>query len=126
MHGKQDSVTNYHDSVDFIDRTSSKRKLLHLFENGYHELQHDEECDEMLRIGNKWFAELPTTPLGHVNLERRLRRRRGKMPWKWILLAVIYLVAVVRLARAAPRGARPSFVNLLLGPILYLLSDKKK
>jgi acylglycerol lipase len=41
VHGKNDSVTNYHDSVDFIDKTNSRVKLLHLFENGYHELQHD-------------------------------------------------------------------------------------
>jgi acylglycerol lipase len=37
VHGKNDSVTNYHDSVDFIDKTNSRVKLLHLFENGYHD-----------------------------------------------------------------------------------------
>ena len=121
VHGKHDSVTNYHDSVNFIDRTASKRKLLHLFENGYHELQHDEECDEMLRVGNKWFSELIATPLGHLNLERRRHHRRHKFPWKWFVLIVLYLLAVIKLAKKSP--AKKSLPRPLLAPILVLFKS---
>lgn len=48
FHGKHDSVTNYHDSERFVYGNVRAYKKLHLFETGYHELQHDQEKDEML------------------------------------------------------------------------------
>lgn len=38
LHGKQDAVTNYHDSVYFFENCSSQEKSLKLFEHGFHEL----------------------------------------------------------------------------------------
>lgn len=122
VHGKQDSVTNYHDSVHFIEKVGSKVKLLHLFENGYHELQHDEECDEMLRIANKWFGELSTSQLGLINLQRRRNPRRHKLPWGWIILVILYLLAVIKLSRKMqPMGLK----QYLLAPFLYVLNRSK-
>lgn len=54
LHGKLDSVTNYHDSIYFYEKCGSAEKGLKLFENGYHELQHDEECEELKSIVLDW------------------------------------------------------------------------
>lgn len=124
FHGKHDSVTNYHDSVNFIDQAVSKHKKLHLFDNGYHELQHDEECDEMLRIASCWLPEIPTSPLGALNLQRRRPRKGAKLPWKWIVLAVVlYLIAAIRIVRTSS-SAKRSFLQALLGPVVRLLGIK--
>ena len=41
FHGKLDTVTNPEDSRDFIYKKVKPFKELHLFSEGYHELQHD-------------------------------------------------------------------------------------
>lgn len=41
FHGKKDSVISYKYSKEFIERKLGKYRKLHLFERGYHELQHD-------------------------------------------------------------------------------------
>ena len=48
FHGKQDQLTNYENSRKFIYSKVRPYKECYIFENGYHELQHDEEKDEML------------------------------------------------------------------------------
>jgi acylglycerol lipase len=45
FHGKKDSLINYEASKLFVERKVSQFKRLHLFDEGYHELQHDEEKD---------------------------------------------------------------------------------
>lgn len=55
IHGKLDSVTNYHDSIYFFEKCSSIEKGLKLFDNGYHELQHDEEYEELKSIVDDWI-----------------------------------------------------------------------
>lgn len=42
FHGKKDSVVDYEGSKKFVDSKKGPLKQLHLFDNGYHELQHDE------------------------------------------------------------------------------------
>jgi hypothetical protein len=72
----------------------------------------------MLRIGNKWLAELDTTPLVHLNLQKRRHKRGAKLPWRWIILVALYLIAVVKIAR---KSAKPSNIwNILTGPLLWL------
>jgi esterase/lipase len=39
----------------------SLHKKLHLFENGYHELQHDEEKDELLERAFQFLNEIPNS-----------------------------------------------------------------
>lgn len=120
FHGKQDSVTNYHDSVHFIDKLGCRLKMIHLFENGYHELQHDEECDEMLRIGSKWLAQLPKTALGAINLQRRRYKPQVRIPWRLIILAVVYLLIAIRMSRKSQTAM--SLLQVLAGPISSILA----
>ena len=48
FHGKKDTVVDYQGSYDFVFKKLAPFKKLHLYENGYHELQHDEEKGDML------------------------------------------------------------------------------
>ena len=41
FHGKNDSVANYKSSMEFFEKVGSLKKNLKIFDNGYHELQHD-------------------------------------------------------------------------------------
>ena len=41
FHGKKDTVVGYQGSYNFVFNKLAPYKKLHLFENGYHELQHD-------------------------------------------------------------------------------------
>lgn len=69
FHGKKDSVISYKYSKEFIERKLGQFRKLHLFERGYHELQHDEERDEMLDAGLKFLESLPgelVKPLGNI------------------------------------------------------------
>ena len=45
FHGKMDSVCHYKYSKMFVEAKISQYRKLHLFEKGYHELQHDLEKD---------------------------------------------------------------------------------
>ena len=48
FHGKKDTVISYKYSKAFIEKRINQYRKLYLFDRGYHELQHDEEKDEML------------------------------------------------------------------------------
>ncbi|CAD8171470.1 unnamed protein product [Paramecium octaurelia] len=56
LHGKQDAVSSYHESVRFYEKCGSQDKSIKLFENGYHELQHDFEFIEMKQIIIEWCS----------------------------------------------------------------------
>ncbi|CAD8176051.1 unnamed protein product [Paramecium pentaurelia] len=56
LHGKQDAVSSYHESVRFYEKCGSQDKSIKLFENGYHELQHDFEFVEMKQIIIDWCS----------------------------------------------------------------------
>ncbi|CAK83537.1 unnamed protein product (macronuclear) [Paramecium tetraurelia] len=56
LHGKQDAVSSYHESVRFYEKCGSQDKSIKLFENGYHELQHDFEFIEMKQIIIDWCS----------------------------------------------------------------------
>jgi alpha-beta hydrolase superfamily lysophospholipase len=43
LHGLKDQITPIKDSIQIISNISSKHKKLVKFEDGYHELHHDEE-----------------------------------------------------------------------------------
>lgn len=45
FHGKKDSLISYKHSKAFVELKLGEYRKLHLFERGYHELQHDEEKD---------------------------------------------------------------------------------
>lgn len=59
FHGKKDSVLSYKYSKNFVEKQITPYRKLFLFERGYHELQHDEEKDEMLDNALKFVTELP-------------------------------------------------------------------
>jgi alpha-beta hydrolase superfamily lysophospholipase len=42
FHGKQDAICSFKESKKFVENKITPYRRLHLFENGYHELQHDE------------------------------------------------------------------------------------
>jgi len=59
FHGKQDLICSYKNSKEFVEKRLSEYRKLYLFERGYHELQHDEERDEMLEEGLRFLESLP-------------------------------------------------------------------
>ena len=50
FHGKLDTVTDPELSRKFVYNKVKISKKYHLFPNGFHELQHDEEKDELLQL----------------------------------------------------------------------------
>lgn len=61
FHGKKDSVLSFEYSKIFMEQKISPYRKLHLFEKGYHELQHDEEKEEMLTMALNFVDSLPAT-----------------------------------------------------------------
>jgi alpha-beta hydrolase superfamily lysophospholipase len=55
FHGKKDSVVDFEDSKKFVYNKLAPYKQLHLFDEGYHEMQHDEEKDELLERGLRFL-----------------------------------------------------------------------
>lgn len=55
LHGKLDSVTNYKESIQFYEKCSSIEKHLKIFDNGMHEILHDEELEEFKKIVHDWI-----------------------------------------------------------------------
>lgn len=54
-------------NILFTIKLISKDKTLKLFENGYHEMQHDEECDELVETVKEWISKRAdrAKPLGN-------------------------------------------------------------
>ena len=61
FHGEMDNICSYKESKKFVERKITPYRRLHLFKKGYHELQHDEEKDELLEKSIKFFESLPET-----------------------------------------------------------------
>lgn len=68
FHGKQDTVSNPAASQAFFDACGSGDKSLKLFPDGYHELQHDLEYEEMKGMLQEWIAQKlkRSEPLGII------------------------------------------------------------
>lgn len=100
FHGKKDSVTNYEDSKTFIYTKLTAYKQIHLFENGYHEMQHDEERDEILTRGLQFINSLPESlcrSLGTVAVKPfETRKKSSPMKSYLIIAAVVALVALYK------------------------------
>ncbi|KRX08668.1 hypothetical protein PPERSA_07480 [Pseudocohnilembus persalinus] len=60
VHGKLDMVTSHFDSIQFFNKCSSQdqHKELILFDDGYHELQHDQECQELKERVLQWMNKI--------------------------------------------------------------------
>ncbi|MGC8739007.1 MAG: lysophospholipase [Candidatus Hydrogenedens sp.] len=57
IHGKKDRVVPYLGSVALYEGISSTDKVIHLFEEGYHEIWNDYEKDEMIAKVYGWVME---------------------------------------------------------------------
>lgn len=96
FHGKHDSVTSYHNSEKFVYNAVRPYKKLHLFETGYHELQHDQEKDDLLELGSKFLAELPESmvkPFGKLNVQNiDTRRKKSNFLMKFVTVVCVILI----------------------------------
>jgi len=64
-----DNICSYKESKKFVERRIKPYRRLHLFKKGYHELQHDEEKDELLEKALQFLESLPETmkkPFGKI------------------------------------------------------------
>lgn len=57
---------SYEYSKVFMEQKISPYRKLHLFQRGYHELQHDEEKEEMLTTALNFIDNLPATMIREV------------------------------------------------------------
>ena len=101
FHGKLDSICSYKESKKFIECKMGEHRKLHLFEYGYHELQHDEEKDELLKLALNYLEELPKSlkvPFGRiVESELRFRPKPKRHTIKYgtrivILLGILFFI----------------------------------
>ena len=98
FHGKHDSVTSYHNSEQFVYNAVRPYKKLNLFETGYHELQHDQEKDELLELGSKFLAELPegmTKPFGKLNIKNiDTGKKKNHFIIKFIVVVCVIFILI--------------------------------
>jgi acylglycerol lipase len=106
FHGKKDTVIDCEGSRKFVYGKIDPYKQLFLFDNGYHELQHDEEKDELLERGLNFLESLPQNkvkPAGVINFsdyEIPLPKKSHKVRNGALLLAVVgILVFLLRRLR---------------------------
>ncbi|CAK82046.1 unnamed protein product (macronuclear) [Paramecium tetraurelia] len=120
LHGKQDAVTNYHDSVYFFESCKSQEKALKLFENGYHELQHDEECDELMSITLDWLQRRLDNAkiLGNVPTVVNVHPLKRKSNRKWKLILVFLIAAYFIVSIKYKDLAQGSQLKKLIIPLL--------
>ncbi|KAM3139158.1 hypothetical protein pb186bvf_008756 [Paramecium bursaria] len=107
LHGQLDSLANYHDSESFYEKCGSKDKEIKLFENGYHELQHDIEFEELKQIMPQWcLNRLKKSESLGILLQSRLNygvpilQSKYKQIGGLILLMIIYLCLIIRFRKS--------------------------
>ena len=99
FHGKADTIANYEDSRRFVYSKVAPFKQIHLFENGFHELQHDVEKDELLECSMRFIESLPNKlPVGRLNVFP-IEIRKKKMTKHYIAIAIIVLLLVIKRAK---------------------------
>ena len=102
FHGKHDSVTSYHNSEKFVYSTVRPYKKLHLFETGYHELQHDQEKDELLESGSNYLKELPAhlvKAFGKLNVQKIDTKPKRNHFLRNLLIVVIVALVLLKVLR---------------------------
>lgn len=101
FHGKKDSVVDCGGSKKFVLSKIEPYKQLFLFDNGYHEMQHDEEKDELLERGLQFLESLPENklkPAGVINFsdfEIPLRKKSNGLRKGALLLAVVGILVLL-------------------------------
>lgn len=122
LHGVKDQITHISDSVRFFANLGSQNKKLEKFEDGYHELHHDEEQHEMYLKMEEWLGTVNLQPLGVINKRRRVDKR-GKGWGRWKVVVVVVVVYVVLVARLVSRKEfkAASAVQKILSPVLYAM-----
>ena len=106
FHGKKDTVVNYQGSYNFVYSKLAPYKKLQLYDNGYHELQHDEEKDDMLGKALEFIEKLPNyviKPAGQINykdfaLSPPPKKKKGALIIK-ILVALGIIIFILRRLR---------------------------
>jgi len=54
-HGRKDRIVPYQGTVDFFESVNIADKELHLFDNGFHELHHDTDKEDLFLLIEKWL-----------------------------------------------------------------------
>ena len=121
VHGVKDQITPISDSVKIIHQIGSKNKKLVKFEDGYHELHHDEEQEDMYREIHLWLETVDLQPLGVVNKTKRVEEKRKRYR-KWKVLGAVAIIYIFFALRLISRGEFQVAGGLqkILNPILYV------
>lgn len=97
FHGKLDTVTNFEDSKHFIFNKVRPFKEFHLFPQGYHELQHDNEKDDLLEKSLQFIKKLPNLKnFGPVMVHPIRKAPPSKRPLLKIIILLIAIIALIR------------------------------
>ena len=54
-HGRSDRIVPYQGSVEFFESVNAADKELHLFDNGFHELHHDTDKENLFLLIENWL-----------------------------------------------------------------------
>ncbi|CAD8043714.1 unnamed protein product [Paramecium primaurelia] len=129
FHGKQDTQSSYENSVQFINQVGSKDKQIKLFDEGYHELQHDEEFQCIKQQLNEWIKIRleNSVPFGILSQPRLLigipiQKNRKKLIICLLILLIIYFLTVF-IKKSKFKKVQYPFVPIL---ILYNKLIKKQ
>ncbi len=118
FHGKHDSVTSYHNSEQFVYNAVRPYKKLHLFETGYHELQHDQEKDELLENGSKFLIELPETmakPFGKLNVQNIDTKPKKNHFLAKFIIAVCVILILMKVLKSKGKSGIPLIWRIING-----------
>lgn len=131
IHGDNDVITLCSATMEFYKRCGSAIKTMKVFKGGYHELHHDLDKEEMFRDMIAWLdSNLSTAvPVGNIPTLKigvpGLKARPDNMKWILIIIAVVYLVGVVKYKPANFRKFSvlvKMLATKLLWPIWVILS----
>ncbi|KAL4488335.1 hypothetical protein ABPG72_019185 [Tetrahymena utriculariae] len=129
IHGQKDMVTNHYDSIAFYNKCSSKDKTLKLFENGYHEMQHDEECDELIETVKDWILKRAdrAKPLGLITkLKCGLEsKKQGSKIKKFIIFLIIVVYCYYLFKFRNHPLFQKSFKYWIISPLINLYIQYK-
>ncbi|EGR30944.1 hypothetical protein IMG5_120760, partial [Ichthyophthirius multifiliis] len=140
IHGQKDMVTNHHDSIAFYNKCSrffflfflyffnineiSIDKTLKLFENGYHELQHDDEFEELIECIICWINQRYTNAknfglIGQIKCGlKRYNKKSRKYKFALFFLILIYIYYLYKFRQHSLFGKQQK--KILLSPFLNL------
>lgn len=97
FHGKLDTVTNCEDSRRFIYQKVKPFREYHLFDNGYHELQHDKEKDELLDLALEFLQRIPNPKnFGPMSIHPIKKPVKKGLPYIKIILAIVAVLFMLR------------------------------